>query len=389
MDFQTSEEHTLIRESVRQLASRYGLEYWREKDRQHAFPEELWKELARAGWLGTIIPERYGGAGMGLLEMAIVVEEMAASGAGATIAQLFMMTPVFGALTILRHGSEEQRERYLPALARGEFDFSMALTEPDAGSDTLATKTLARRHGDEYVISGQKVWISGVDRAGGMLLVARTTPLEEAPRRTFGLSLFLVDPHSPGVSHQPLEKVGTHCVTSSMVFIDELVVPKTALIGEEGEGWKYLVDTLNSERIVTTAGCVGAGDLAIRLAVDYANARVVFGQKIGRHQAIQFPLARLKAEIEMARLMNYKAAWLLDHHLPCAAEANMAKMVAAEAAFNACDQAMQTLGGYGFSTEYHIERLWRDVRLFRLAPISQEMILNYIAQHVLGLPRSY
>ncbi|GAC1623912.1 MAG: acyl-CoA dehydrogenase family protein [Ktedonobacteraceae bacterium] len=389
MDFHISEEQTLIRSSVSQLASRYGLDYWREKDRQHAFPEELWSELANAGWLGTIIPEQFGGAGMGILEMAMVIEEVAAAGAGSTVAQLFMMTPVFGALTILRHGSEEQRTRYLPKLATGEIDFSMALTEPDAGSDTLVTKTFAQRQGDTYVINGQKVWISGVERADGMLLVVRTTPLDKSPKRSFGLSLFLVDPHAPGVTLQPLEKVGTHCVSSSMVYMDDLVVSSAELIGEEGQGWKYLVDTLNSERIVTTAGCIATGELAIKLAVEYAKSRIVFGQTIGKHQGIQFPLARLKAELEMARLMNYKAAWLFDHHMPCAAEANMAKLVAAEAAFSACDQAMQTLGGYGFSTEYHIERLWRDVRLFRLAPISQEMILNFVGQHVLGLPRSY
>lgn len=389
MDFQLSEEHTLIKKSVGQLAAQYGLEYWREKDRRNAFPEELWAALAQAGWLGTIIPEHYGGSGLGTLEMAMVIEEVAAAGAGSTVAQLFMMTPVFGALTILRHGSEEQRAHYLPKLATGEMDFSMALTEPDAGSDTLATRTFARKQGDQYSISGQKVWISGVERAGGMLLIARTTPLEVSPKRTFGLSLFLVDPSAPGVSFQPLEKVGTHCVSASMVFFDELVVPRSSLIGEEGQGWKYLVDTLNSERIVTTAGCIATAELALKLAVEYAKSRVVFGQAIGKHQGIQFPLARLKAEVELARLMNYKAAWLFDRHLPCATEANMAKLIAAEAAFSACDQAMQTLGGYGFSTEYHIERLWRDVRLFRLAPVSQEMILNYVAQHVLGLPRSY
>lgn len=389
MEFHFSEEQVLIRSSVSQLASRFGLEYWREKDRQNAFPAELWSELARAGWLGTVIPEQYGGAGLGTLEMALVVEEVAAAGAGSTVAQLFMMTPVFGALTILRHGSEEQRAFYLPRLATGEIDFSMALTEPDAGSDTLATKTFARRRGDDYVIYGQKVWISGVERAGGMLLIARTTPLEDSPKRSFGLSLFLVDPHTPGITYQPLEKVGTHCVSSSMVFLDELVVPSSSIVGEEGQGWKYLVDTLNSERIVTTAGCIATADLALKIAIEYAKNRVVFGQPIGKQQGIQFPLARLKAEIELARLMNYKAAWLFDHNLACATEANMAKLVAAEVAFNACDQAMQTLGGYGFSTEYHIERLWRDVRLFRLAPVSQEMILNYVAQHVLGLPRSY
>jgi acyl-CoA dehydrogenase len=389
MDFQLSEEHALIKQSVSQLASAYGLEYWRAKDRQNAFPEELWAALAQAGWLGTIIPEQYGGSGLGTLEMAMVVEAVAAAGAGSTVAQLFMMTPVFGALTILRHGSEAQRAHYLPKLATGEMDFSMALTEPDAGSDTLASKTFARKQGDQYVISGQKVWISGVERAGGMLLIARTTPLEASPKRTFGLSLFLVDPRAPGVTFQPLEKVGTHCVSASTVYLDDLVVPSSSLIGEEGRGWQYLVDTLNSERVVTTAGCIATAELALKLAVDYAKNRVVFGQAIGKHQGLQFPLARLKAEVEMARLMNYKAAWLFDQHLPCATEANMAKLIAAEAAFSACDQAMQTMGGYGFSTEYHVERLWRDVRLFRLAPVSQEMILNYIAQHVLGLPRSY
>ena len=390
MDFALTEEQKLLKEGVRRIGRKYGLEYWREKDARHEFVHELWRELGENGYIGLAIPEEYGGAGLGLLEMAMVVEELAASGAGSTVAQLFMITPVFGGLTITLHGTEAQKKEYLPAIAAGKKDFCMALTEPNAGSNSLEITTFAEKDGDYYIINGQKIWITGVDVADRMLLVARTTKRDQVQRKTDGISLFIVDPKDPAITTTPIEKVGTHCLRSDTVFIENLRVHKDQLIGEEGKGWRALLDTLNAERVVTTAGLIGTGELAIRLAVEYAKERKVFGQTpIGAYQGIQFPLVRLRAELELAQLMNYKAAWLYDHKQPSGREANMAKLIAGEAAFGACDRAMQTMGGYGYAKEYHVERLWRDVRLFRIAPVSEEMILNFIAQHDLGLPRSY
>lgn len=389
MEFALTEPQQLIQQGVRELVRDFDLEYWREKDRRHEFPAELWEALGRGGWLGVAIPETYGGAGQGVLELALVVEEACRAGGGATLSQLFMATPVFGGETVKRHGTEAQRREYLSGIAAGTCDFSMALTEPNAGSNTLAIETRAVRDGDTYVITGQKVFITALDRAHRVLVVARTTPGVEAPRRSFGLSLFLVPTDADGLSYQPIEKVGTHCIESYAVFLDDVRVSVADRVGEEGLGWNYLLDTLNAERIVTAAGCVATADIALTLASRYAGERMVFGRPIGANQGIQFPLAETKILVESARLMNYKAAWRYDRGENPGAEANMAKYLAAEAAFGACDRAMQTLGGYGYAAEYHVERLWRDVRLFRLAPVSQEMILNYVGQRLLGLPRSY
>ncbi|MFQ5879703.1 MAG: acyl-CoA dehydrogenase family protein [Dehalococcoidia bacterium] len=389
MDFELTEHQRLIQEGIRETVRDFGLEYWREKDRAHAFPTELWQTLGRGGWLGVAMPEEFGGAGQGILELALVVEEACRAGGGSTLSQLFMTTPVFGGETVKRHGSEEQRRRYLPKIASGEIDFCMALTEPNAGSDTLAIETRAVREGDMYRINGQKVFITAIDRAQRVLVIVRTTPASEAPSRSFGISLFLADTKAEGLSYQSLEKVGTHCIDSFTVFFDDVRVPADELVGDEGKGWTCILDTLNAERVVTAAGCIGTADIALKLACDYAAERVVFGRPIGANQGIQFPLAEIKVEVEMARLMNQKAAWLYDRGENAGAEANMAKYLAAEVAFRACDRAMQTLGGYGYAAEYHLERLWRDVRLFRLAPVTQEMILNYIGRHVLGMPRSY
>lgn len=390
MNFELTEEQKMLKESVRKIAKDFGLEYWREKDKKHEFVHELWHALGENGFIGTAISEKYGGAGLGLVELAMVVEELAQGGAGSTVGQLFMLTPVFGGVTVELHGSEEQKREYLPKIAAGKLNFCMALTEPNAGSNSLEITTFARKEGDYYIINGQKIWISGVDIADKMLLVARTTKKEDVQKKTDGISLFIVDAKDPAITTQPIEKLGTHCVRSDAVFIENLKVHKDALIGEEGKGWRYLVDTLNAERIITTAALVGTGKLAIELAVAYSKERVVFkNTPIGAYQGLQFPLARHSAELEVAQLMNYKAAWLYDQSLPNASEANIAKLIAAHSAFEVCDRAMQVLGGYGYSKEYHIERLWRDVRLFKIAPVSEEMILNYIAQHNLGMPRSY
>lgn len=390
MDFELTEEQRLIQQGVRETLRDFDLEYWREKDKAHAFPTELWQTIGKGGWLGVALPEEYGGAGRGLLELSLVTEEACrCSGGGSTLSQLFMATPVFGGETLKQHGTEAQRARYLPKIAAGELDFSMALTEPNVGSNTLAIETFARRDGDVYRVRGQKVWITAIDTADRVLIVSRTTPADEVERKTDGISLFVADTKSEGLTYQPLDKLGTHCLDSYMVFFDDVAVPADDLVGEEGKGWGYILDTLNSERAVTAAGCIATGDIALDIASRYASERVVFGRPIGSNQGIQFPLAESKIEVEMARLMNQKAAWKYDKGENAGAEANMAKYFAAEAAFRACDRAIQTMGGYGFSAESHLERLWRDVRLFRLAPVTQEMILNFVGQRVLGMPRSY
>src|SRR6266542_430700 len=389
MDFAFSSEQRQLQQAVRSLVAPFDLRYWREKERAHAFPSELWHALGEAGWIGAAIPEDYGGGGLGMLELALVVEEACRAGGGSTVAQLFMLTPVFGGVSILKHGSAEQKRHFLPAIARGELDFCMALTAPEAGSNTLATRTVAVEERDCWRIDGQKIWISAVDQADWMLVVARTTPADAAPRRSFGLSLFLAPARDAAIRADPIEKLGTNCVQSFTVFFDGLRLPKDALLGQRDMGWQHILATLNTERIVTAAGCVAAGDLALDVASRYVSERSVFGRKVGANQGIAFPLARAKVQLELARLMNYKAAWLYDHDQECGAEANMAKLAAANAGFAAADRAIQALGGMGYASESGIERLWRDLRLFRFAPVSDEMILAYVAQSVLGLPRSY
>jgi acyl-CoA dehydrogenase len=390
MNFEITEEQKMLIDGVKKIAKDFGLDYWREKDDNHEFVHELWSALGKNGFIGVAISEEYGGVGLGLVEMAMVVEELAKAGAGATVGQLFMLTPIFGGVTIELHGTKAQKQEYLPKIASGEMNFCMALTEPNAGSNSLEIKTFAKKDEEHYIINGQKTWISGINVADKMLLVARTSRIEDVKKKTDGISLFLVDTKDPAITTRPIEKVGTHCVRSDEVFIENLRVHKDNLIGEEGKGWRYLVDTLNAERIVTTAGLIGTGKLATQLAVDYSKERVVFNNTpIGAYQGIQFPLAQHSAEIDLAQLMNYKAAWLYDQKLPNGAEANTAKLVAANSAYQLCDRSMQTMGGYGYAKEYHIERLWRDVRLFKIVPVSEEMILNYIAQHNLGMPRSY
>ena len=389
MDFATPDHWGPARESLQGLLKAYGLDYWRAKDAEHSYPSELWAALGSNGWLGVSIPQDYGGQGLGFLDQVFVVEECCRGGGGSTLSQLFMATPVFGGETIRAHGSHDLKQEFLPRIATGELDFAMALTEPDAGSDTFAIATTAQRTGSGYLLNGQKVWITAVPEADAILTIARTTPREAAERRSLGLSLFLVDRDAIGVTFAPLEKVGTHCISSSTIWFDNVEVPDHRLIGEPDQGWVQLVDTLNTERLVTAAGCLATADLALEIASKYARERVVFGRPIGTNQGIQFPLAEIKMQLEAARVLTYKAAWQYDSGDHTGSAANMAKYLAAEVGFFACDRAMQTLGGYGFSPEYDIERLWRDVRLFRLAPVAQELILSFIAQHVLELPRSY
>jgi acyl-CoA dehydrogenase len=390
VDFNRPQHWGPIEDALAGLCHEYGLDYWRQKDAEHAFPAELWRALGDNGWLGVTIPEKYGGQGMSFMDAVFVVETACRGGGGSTLSQLFMATPVFGGETIRRHGSDELKQKLLPGIADGSTSFCMALTEPDAGSDTFATATRAVLNADStYVVNGQKVWITAVPEADYILTIVRTTPAKETDRRWKGLSLFLIDRDAAGVSYAPLEKVGTRCISSSAVYFDDVEVSAARLLGEIDMGWRHLVDTLNTERLVTAAGCLATADLAVRIASEYATQRVVFGGAIGSRQGIQFPLAELKMRIEAARLLTYKAAWLYDHDAASGAEANMAKFLAAQVACDACDQAIQTLGGYGLSQEYHVERLWRDARLFRVAPVSNELILAYVGQHVLGLPRSY
>jgi len=390
MDFGLTDEQKLIVETATKIGERFGLDYWRDHDKRKAFPDGAWRAICEAGLAGVALPEEHGGGGLGMVELALVVENLAAGGAGATLAQVFMLNPIFGGVSIARYGTPEMKCQLLPRLCRGEMNFCMALTEPDAGSNTLELRTFARRDGNGWRLNGRKIWITGVPQARKMLIVARTRRVEEVRRRSEGLSMFMIDVERQGLSHHPIEKLGTNTLPSSNVYFEDVRIEGTELVGTLDGGWPELLDVLNTERIVTVAGLVASGRLAIKLGVAYGNERKLFkGVPIGAYQGLQFPLARAHAELECARLMNLKAAHLHDLGLPYGSEANTAKLIAAEAAPRAVEQAMQIMGGMGYAAESHLERLWRDARLFKFAPVSQEMILNYIASHDLGLPRSY
>lgn len=390
MEFRLSEEQQMIVETARRVGEGFGLDYWRAQDDAKAFPEDAWQAICDAGLCGTALPEAYGGSGLGMVEVALIIEQLAAAGAGSTVAQLFMLNPIFGGVSIARFGSEEMKRSLLPQIVSGELRCCMALTEPDAGSNSLEIKTFATPDGNGWRLNGRKIWITGVGAAHKMLVVARTRKLEEVKRRTDGLSMFLIDVGREGVSHAAIEKLGTNTLSASSVYFEDVRLDATDLIGTLDGGWRELLDVLNTERIVTSAGLTGTVDLALRLAVEYAGQRKVFnGTPIGAYQGLQFPLAQAFAENECARLMNYKAAWLFDNGMRFGSEANVAKLMAAQVCSAATERAMQTLGGMGYAKESHLERLWRDCRLFRFAPISEEMTLNFIATHDLGLPRSY
>jgi len=388
LDFELTEEQRMIVEAASDIAKDFGPEYWREKDKNHEFPEGFWKALVEAGFPGIVIPEEYGGGGMGMFEMVLAMETLASEGCGLAGEWFLCLTSVFGGLTIVKHGNESQKQKYLPKIAKGS-EFCLALTEADAGTNTLNTRTMAVKDGDGYVINGQKMFISGADRAKGMVLLTRTTPLEKAEKRTLGLSLFVVDLPDPAVEIVPIEKHGIHYSETVEVYISDLRVPDESLLGERDRGWYLVLDTLNPERMSFSAAACGIGLLAIGKAVEYAKERRVFRVPIGSHQAVQFPLAEAKAKIEAARLLNYEAAWLYDKGKSCGAEANMAKVAAVEAGTEAVYHAMQAFGGYGYAVEYDVERWWREVNLIRLAPVTQQMALAFIGEHVLGLPKSY
>lgn len=390
MDFRLSDEQRMMIDSARQVGGRFGLDYWRTKDADKAFPAEYWRAVCDAGLCGVALPAEHGGSGLGMQEMALIIEALSASGGGSTVGQLFMINPIFGGVSISRFGSERMKRELLPKIVSGEINCCMALTEPDAGTNTLEIKTFARADGDGWRLNGRKIWITGVASAAKMLVIARTKKLDESRSRTDGLTMFLIDVQRQGLTHTPIDKLGTCTLDSSSVFFDDVRIEPDELIGTLHGGWRELLDVLNTERIVTTAGLVGAGELAIQLAVDYANDRKVFaGKPISSYQGLQFPLAQCHVEIEAARLLNHKAATNFDMGLPYGSEANAAKLLAAQAVARATERAMQTMGGMGYAKEYHVERLWRDARLFRFAPVSEEMILNYVANHDLQMPRSY
>ncbi|MCY4214600.1 MAG: acyl-CoA/acyl-ACP dehydrogenase [Gammaproteobacteria bacterium] len=388
MEFSGTEEHQLIRDSVRKLCADFPDEYWSEKDEAHEFPWDFHNAMADAGFVGIAIPEAYGGSGRGITEASIVLEEVAASGAAMNGCSSLHLS-IFGMHPVVKHGSEAMKQRYLPRVVSGDLHVAFGVTEPDAGTDTASLKTAARRDGDHYLVKGRKVWTTKALDSERVLLLVRTTPGAQAARRTDGLTLLLAELQRPEVTISPIPKTGRNAVASCEVVYDDLPVAVTDRVGEEGKGFRYLLDGLNAERILVASEALGIGRAALRRAVDYANERVVFNRPIGQNQGVSFPLGEARIRLDAAELMIRKASWLLDNGQPCGAEANMAKWLAADAAFQAADQAMQTHGGFGYAKEYQVERYWREARLMRIAPISQEMILNYVTEHVLGLPRSY
>src|SRR5215472_3370939 len=388
MDFELSEAQEEIVQQIRAMGQKFPDEYWRDRDARAEFPHEFYAEVARGGWLGVAIPEQYGGSGLGITEAALVMREVAGSG-GAMAAASAIHLSIFGVSPLVFHGSEEQKRRFLPDVVSGKLHVAFAVTEPDAGNDITHIKTFARRDGDNYVINGRKVFTTKAQEAHKMLLLTRTTPFEQAAKKTEGMSLFFADLDRDAVEVRELLKLGRHAVDTNMLFIDNLKVSAADLIGEEGKGFRYLLDGLNPERILIAAEAIGIGRAAVDKAVSYAKQRIVFGRPIGQNQAIAHPLADAYAKLEVAELMMMKAAWLFDHRRPCGPEANIAKLRAAEAGFEACDRAVQTLGGYGYMQEYDVERYFRECRMLKIAPVSQEMVLNTISEHVLGLPRSY
>ena len=388
MDFALTADQQAICEQIERLCAPFDDHYWFERDHDGAFPLDFVKAMADGGWLGIAMPEAYGGAGLGITEAALMMQTIAASGACLSGASAIHLN-LFGPNVVVKFGTEEQRQRVLPPLIRGEQRACFAVTEPNTGLDTTHLKTFARREGDRYIVHGQKVWTSNAQHAHKMLLIARTTPLEDTARPIDGLTLFYCDLDRSRVEVREIEKMGRKCVDSNQVFIDGLEIPLTDRIGEEGQGFRYLLHGLNPERILIAAEAIGIGRAALRKANEYAKERVVFGRPIGQNQAIQHPLAECWAQLEAANLTMLNAATLYDRGEDCGAYANAAKYLAAEAGFKTCTQAVMTHGGFGYAKEYHVERYLREVMITRLAPVSPQLVLCYIAERVLGLPKSY
>jgi acyl-CoA dehydrogenase len=379
--------HADIREGVRAVCNRFDSAYWQQVDHERGYPEAFVDALTGAGWLAAMIPQAFGGSGLGLAEASVVMEEINRCGgnAGACHGQMYNMG------TLLRHGSDEQKRRWLPDIASGRLRLqSMGVTEPDAGTDTTKLRTFAERRGERYVVNGQKIWISRIQHSDLMILLARTTPLEQVARKADGLSIFMVDLREAigrGLAVKPIRNMVNH--ETNELFIDNLEIPAENLIGDEGKGFRYILDGLNAERTLIAAECIGDGYWFVDRASRYANDRVVFDRPIGRNQGVQFPIAQAYIEVEAANLMRFAACERFDAREPCGAEANMAKYLAAKASWEAADVCLQTHGGYGFAAEYDIERKFRETRLYQVAPISTNLILSYVAEHVLGMPRSF
>ena len=388
MSFDLSEDQELIRKSVRELAARFDDQYWMEKDQAHEFPQEFYDAVAEGGWLGMTIPEEYGGHGMGITEATLLAEEVARSGGGMNAASAIHMS-IFGMQPVVVFGSDEMKARTLPRIVNGDLHVCFGVTEPGAGLDTSRITTFARRDGDSYVVNGRKVWISKALESEKILLLTRTQSYDEVTKKTDGMTLFLTDLDRAHVDIRPIRKMGRNAVSSNELFIDDLRIPVEDRIGEEGEGFSYILHGLNPERMLIAAEALGLGRVALDRAVRYANDRHVFDRPIGMNQGIQFPLADSLAHLDAAELILRKATWLYDNGQPCGREANTAKYLCAEAGFAAADRALQTHGGMGYSEEYNVARFFREARLMKIAPVSQEMILNFLGSHVLGLPRSY
>ncbi len=381
------DQYQEMREALRDLCSRFDSAYWQKVDHERGYPEEFVKAMTDAGWLAALIPEQYGGSGLGLAEASVIMEEINLSGgnAGSCHGQMYNMG------TLLRHGSEEQKKHYLPKIASGEWRLqSMAVTEPTTGTDTTKLKTTAVKKGERYIINGQKVWISRIQHSDLMILLARTTPLPEVKKKSEGMSIFIVDLHQAigkGMEVRPIANMVNH--ETNEVFFDNLEIPAENLIGAEGQGFKYILDGLNAERTLIAAECIGDAYWFIDRARGYASDRVVFDRPIGQNQGIQFPIADSYMETEAANLMRFKACELFDRNEPCGAESNMAKYLAAKSSWEAANVCLQTHGGFGFACEYDVERKFRETRLYQVAPISTNLIYSYVAEHLLGLPRSF
>ncbi len=388
MSFALSDDQELIRKSVAELAARFDDRYWMEKDLAHEFPTEFYQAIADGGWLGMTIPEEYGGHGLGITEATILLEEVSKSGGGMNAATAIHLS-IFGMHPVVVHGSDELKARTLPRIVDGDLHVCFGVTEPGAGLDTSRITTFALRDGDHYVVNGRKVWISKAMESEKILLLTRTTPYDEVTKKTDGMTLFLTDLDRDKVEIRPIKKLGRNAVTSNELFIDDLIVPVADRVGEEGKGFQYLLDGLNPERMLIAAEALGLGRVSLDRAVSYAKEREVFDRPIGMNQGVAFPLADSLAHLDAAELVLRKATWLYDNGLPCGREANTAKYLCADAGFTAADRAVQTHGGMGYSEEYSVGRYFREARVMRIAPISQEMILNFLSSHTLGLPRSY
>jgi acyl-CoA dehydrogenase len=389
MDFALSEDQETIRAAVRELCAQFDDEYWLARDTQHEFPWDFYDAVAGAGWLGICVPEEHGGSGLGITEASILLEEVSASGAGMNGASA-IHGMIFGMHPVIKHGDDALKARTLPGIVDGTMHVCFGVTEPDAGLDTTRTKTFAALNGDgAYRVTGRKVWISKALNSDKVLLLTRTTRLEDCAKKTDGMTLFLTDVKSDQIEIRPIPKMGREAVDSNELYIDDLHVPVEDRVGEEGHGFKYLLDGLNPERIFIAAEALGLGRAALRRAVAYANERVVFGRPIGKNQGVAFPLADSLMRLDAAELVLRKASALYDTGKPAGREANAAKFLCAEAGTDACDRAIQTHGGFGYAREYHVERYYRECRLLKIAPLPQEMVLNYVSEHVLGLPRSY